>query len=71
MRTAVVSAETSIVANVVVADATSDIAPDGCFLIDVDNFVCAVGWVFDPVVNDFYDPNPPEPSPVEELVDGN
>lgn len=71
MRTAVVSAETNIVVNVIVADAATDVAPDGCFLIDVDNFVCAVGWVFDPVVNDFYDPRPPESSPREEPMDGN
>jgi len=71
LRTAVVSAETNEVLNVVVADASRDVAPDGCFLVDVDHFVCAAGWVYDPVVNDFFDPNPPEPSSAEEPVDGN
>jgi len=71
LRTAVVSAETNVVINVVVADASGDVAPDGCFLVDVDNFVCAIGWVYDQIVNDFSDPNPPDPSPVEEVVNGN
>ena len=71
MRAAVVDSTTNIVVNVVVADASGDVAPDGCFLVDVVNFVCAIGWVYDPVVNDFSDPNPPQPSPVEEVTGGN
>jgi hypothetical protein len=43
MRAAVVDSTTNIVVNVVVADASGDVAPDGCFLVDVDNFVCAIG----------------------------
>lgn len=68
MRAAVVDSETLIVVNVIVVDSLDDVAPDGCFLVDADNSVCAPGWVYDPVMNDFYDPNPP---PIEEVVDAN
>lgn len=67
MRAAVVDSETLIVVNVIVVDSLDDVAPDGCFLVDADNSVCAPGWVYDPIINDFYDPNPP----VTEGVDGN
>ena len=65
MRAAVVDSVTYLVANVIVADASTDIAPDGCFLVDVENFACSIGWVFDPIMVDFFDPNPPPPPPLE------
>ncbi len=73
MRAAVVDSVTYFVVNVIVADASMDIAPDGCFLVDADNFFCSIGWVFDPVMVDFFDPNPPPPPPpeVEEDLGGN
>jgi len=70
MRAAVVDSATYLVVNVVVADAATDAAPDGCFLVDIENFFCSIGWVFDPVVVDFIDPDPPAPV-VEEDLGGN
>lgn len=67
MRAAVVDSDTLYVVNVIVVDSLNDVAPDGSFLVDADNSVCAIGWVYDPIVNDFYDLNPP----VTEGVDGN
>jgi hypothetical protein len=56
MRAAVVDSATNIVVNVIVADAAVDVAPDGCFLVDIENFSCGIDWVFDPIVNDFIAP---------------
>ena len=58
MRAAVVDRQTNIVVNVIVADASSDLPPDGCFLVDADNVMCDIGWAYDPVVIDFINPNP-------------
>lgn len=63
-RIAVVRIEDNVCVNMVVAE-VSDPAPDGCFFVDVDNTPCNIGWVYDPVVNDFTDPNPPPPDPNE------
>jgi hypothetical protein len=68
VRAAVVNSDTGIVVNVIVVNSLNDISPDGCFLADADNAVCAAGWRYDPVVNDFIDPSPP---PIEGVVDGN
>lgn len=64
MRAAVVDLATNIVVNIIIADASVDPAPDGCMLIDADNFFCDIGWIYDPVVNDFV--APPEPAPIVE-----
>jgi hypothetical protein len=69
MRAAVVDLATNIVTNVIVADATVDVAPGGCTLVDVDNLSCEIGWVYDPVVVDFIDPNPMEPEQTPSLPD--
>lgn len=66
MRAAVVNKSTNIVENVIVVESLGDVPPYGCFLVDADNAVCAIGWIYDPVINDFYDPAPP----VTEGVDG-
>jgi hypothetical protein len=57
MRAAVVDSATYIVVNVIVADAAVDVAPDGCFLVDIENYSCGIDWIFDPVVNDFVLPS--------------
>lgn len=32
----------------------------GTFFVDADNApACAIGWEYDPIVNDFVNPNPP------------
>ena len=31
------------------------------FFVDVDHTACDVGWIYDPIVNDFVNPNPPPP----------
>jgi hypothetical protein len=68
VRAAVVNSDTNLVVNVIVVNSLDDIAPENCCLIDVDHMVCSIGWVYDPVINDFVDPNLP---PLEEAVDGN
>lgn len=57
MRAAVVDLVTFIVINIIVASAETDIAPDGCVLIDVENVPCDIGWVFDPENGTFSAPN--------------
>lgn len=68
MKAAVVDQTTNIVVNIIVADASVDPAPDGCFLVNVDNTPCDIGWIYDPASNTFINPNPPppEPEPVPE-----
>lgn len=62
-RCAVVQNSDNIVVNIIIADASVDLAPDGCKLIDIDNFPMAgVGWIYDPVMNDF---TPPPEEPVQ------
>jgi hypothetical protein len=57
---AVVDAVSNIVISIIMADAEHDPAPEGCFLIDVTNTPCAVGWIYDPATGTFTDPNPPQ-----------
>lgn len=58
MRAAVVDTETNTVLNVIVADANSDPAPAGSFLINLEEETqCAPGWIFDPVAGTFTEPS--------------
>lgn len=59
---------TNKVVNVIVVENLDCIPADGCFLIDADYSTCQIGWFYDPVVNDFVDPNPP-PVVIEEGLD--
>jgi hypothetical protein len=59
MGCAVVDLATNIVVNIIVADAATDAAPDGCLLVNTES-PCGIGWTYDPVIGDFIDPNPPE-----------
>lgn len=59
MRAAVVRIEDRVVINVIVADAATDVAPDGCYLVNNESFF-DIGWVHNPVMNDFVNPNPEE-----------
>lgn len=59
---AVVDAGTNLVVNIIMADAASDPASDGCFLVDVTNVLCGISWVYDPGSNTFSEP----PSPAVE-----
>lgn len=60
-RCAVVQQSDNLVVNVIIADA-SDAPPDGCILVDVDNFPQAtIGCTYDPVMVDFVCPMPPQP----------
>lgn len=73
MRSALVNKETNIVENIIMADPQVDATPEGYLMIDVENFRCDIGWVFDPIMIDFVNPNPPvEESvpPVEETPTG-
>jgi hypothetical protein len=68
MRAAVIDLQTNIVANVIVADAIFDPAPEGFFLVDVTNVFCGIGWIYDPQTGEFTNPVPPEPVSPEEIV---
>lgn len=59
-RVAVISQETNVVLAIIVAEAT-DTPHQGTFLVDVDHTACNLGWIYDPILNDFIDPNPPPP----------
>jgi len=54
-RAAVVRLSDNVVENVVVADDES-IAPDGCFLVNVQEIACDIGWIYDQSSNTFSAP---------------
>lgn len=64
MRCAVIDIATNIVVNMIVADAAVHAAPDGCLLVNTDA-PCDIGWIYDPVLGDFTNPNPPPPDEEE------
>lgn len=61
MRAAVVQTSNNTVANVILADASVDVPPYGCFLVDLDNDPCEIGWTYDPVTGVFTDPSAGSP----------
>lgn len=61
MRAAVVNIEDNVVVSIIVADASIDVPYAGTFLIDVEFTACDVGWVYDPKIGDFINPNQPLP----------
>ena len=66
MNSAVVSQDTLIVVNIIVADPVTDPPPSGCVLIGLEEGVpCDIGWIYNPATNTFSNPNPPPP---EEVV---
>ena len=66
MNSAVVSQDTLIVMNIIVADPAVDPPPSGCVLIGLtDGEPCDIGWTYDPATNTFSNPNLPPP---EEVV---
>lgn len=66
MNCAVVSQDTLIVVNIIVADPFLDPPPAGCVLVGLtDGEPCSIGWLYDPATNTFSNPNPPPP---EEAV---
>ena len=54
-RAAVVRLSDNVVENTVVADDEST-APDGCFLVNVQDVFCDIGWIYDPASNTFSAP---------------
>lgn len=54
-RAAVVRLSDNVVENMVVADDEST-APDGSFLVNVQDVFCDIGWIYDPVSNAFSAP---------------
>lgn len=59
MRAAMIDLNTNIVVGVIMADATIDLAPIGTFLINVpDDLRVVDGWVYNPITQEFVDPNP-------------
>ncbi len=62
MNSAVVSQDTLIVVNIIVADPAVDPPPTGCVLIGLTyGEPCGIGWLYDPDTNTFSAPNPPPP----------
>jgi hypothetical protein len=56
MAAAVVDTITNVVVNKIVADAATDIAPDGTYLVNIpDGVMCDIGWLWDGT--NFVDPN--------------
>lgn len=56
-RCAVVKTSDYVVVNLIVADAGTDVPPDGCILVDIDYFPQVdFGWIYDPVMIDFRPP---------------
>jgi hypothetical protein len=66
-RIAVVENSSNVVIAICIAD-VNDPPYAGAFFVDVDNTPCDIGWIYDPVVNDFVNPNPPPDEPVTEIV---
>lgn len=65
MNCAVVSQETMIVVNIIVADPVLDRPPSGCILVGLTpDTPCDIGWIYDPETNTFSNPNPPLPEEV-------
>lgn len=58
-RIAVVRIEDNLCVSLCVAEVT-DHPYAGTFFVDVDNTPCDIGWIYDPIMNDFINPNPPE-----------
>lgn len=54
-RIAVVRIADNVCISMCVAEVT-DPPYDGTFLVDIDNMACDIGWIYDPVVNDFTPP---------------
>lgn len=59
MPSAVVEKNTNVVVNKIVADAAISLPPDSCYLVDITDLVCDIGWIYDPENNAFTNPNPP------------
>jgi hypothetical protein len=72
MHSAVVDLQTNVVVNRIVATASIALPPDGCYLVDITDLVCDIGWIYDQTSKTFIDPNPPppppEPAPEEPVV---
>lgn len=56
MRAAVVDTGTNLVVNFIVADASVDAPPLGCFLVNIDDVDCNLGWTYDAAANSFIPP---------------
>lgn len=57
MKAAVVQLSDLVVIGIIMADAHTDPAPEGCELIDITNGPdCVLGWVYDPATGTFSDP---------------
>ena len=58
MIAAVVQLSDLVVINIIMADAHTDPAPEGCELVDITSGpTCAIGWVYDPATGTFSDPS--------------
>lgn len=66
MNCAIVNKNTMIVENIIVADPITDDPPVGCILVGMAySEPCDIGWIYNPAINTFSDPNPP---PQQEVV---
>lgn len=65
MRIAVCRTIDNVAENTIIAD-VSDLPPDGCFLVDIDNLECDLGWIYDGAT--FSPPSGPAIQPDEPPV---
>lgn len=69
MRSALVDNQTNIVYNVIIADPSVDLTPEGYTMIIIpDGIQVCAGWIYDFQTNIFIDPNPPENLENEEVM---
>ena len=62
MNSAVVQNSNNTVVNIIMADPTHDLAPEGCILVALpDDSPVTLGWVYNSSTKQFTDPNPPAP----------
>lgn len=59
MPAALVNKDTFIVENMIVADPAIDPPVGDYLMIDITNLICNIGWTYDPINNNFINPNPP------------
>jgi hypothetical protein len=63
---AVVKNDNNLIINKIVADAATDLAPDGTYLVNIpDGSMCEMGWFWDGT--NFVNPNPPVEILVEDV----
>jgi hypothetical protein len=66
-RIAVVRVQDNVCVTLCIAD-VNDPPYAGTYFVVVDHIACDIGWVCNPLIGDFINPNPPPDEPVTEIV---